>query len=177
MAKKAAKSKAKSKTKKATDSKRLKAQREQAVATMKREPGKRLVSKPEDHEVKRGLAAIPPAERKNYVEVMYAPPENEAEQVVVDGIPFKAYEPVALPVVRENMFQTLSQNPQFVVMRDGGKLSDEQKKQQKLWDQKRTHQANIAKLDRDHRDKMAKLRGPSEDPLPGASNRNPPRTS
>lgn len=167
------------KAKKVSAAKAKRAQRKTAIEAMKRQPGKRLVHKPEDHEVKRGLAAIPAAERKNFVEVVYAPHEDEAEHVVVDGIPFKAYEPVALPVTRENMFQTLSQNPQFVVMRDGGKLDEKQLKGKKLWDERRTFEANKAKLQREYDDKVAKLKGPAGagEPLPGGVQRNPPRTS
>lgn len=139
-------------------------------------PGK-PVAKPADHRIRRGKDAVPPAGRDKVVEVMYMPEENGPEMTVVDGIPFRAFEPTVVPVERQNMLVTLSQNPFFNV---DGKLTDAQKSRMKLWQTKRAHEEKLDDLNKAHEAKMASLRGPDLGPgSPGAPGvpSNPPRTS
>lgn len=131
------------------------------------------VAKPADHRVRRGVEAVPPAGRPKVVEVMYMPEEHGPEMTVVDGIPFRAFEPTVVPVDRQNMLVTLSQNPFFTV---DGKLTPEQKTRMKLWRTKREHEEKLNDLQKAHEAKMASLRsGPDATNL--TPNTNPPRTS
>lgn len=122
---------------------------------------------------KRGLEGVPPAGRHKVIEITYVPPEDESQEVVIDGIKFRAYEPVAVPVDRQNMIQTLRQNKFFVA----GK-PDKKSPAYKVWALKHQQEGERTVLQQRHEKAMAKLRGgQGEDALPAQNQPNPPRGS
>lgn len=171
MAKKAKKAR-KARSPKAND-KKLK---EQATRQLSKKPVERVKTSAADHRQVRGVAGVPAAGKSKVIEVTYAPPDGEAQLTTVDGIPFRAYEPVAIPVDRQNTIQTLSQNPHFTVGKPNKKSKDYQTW---LLRQKHDHERTI--MQERHNKEMTKLRGAGYtadgDLLPAGTNQNPPRTS
>lgn len=96
-------------------------QKKVAKRVMARKPAVPLKHSADDLKVRRGLGNVPAAARNGMIEVTYAPGADGPEQTVIGGIPFRANEPVAIPVSREDLVRTLALNPHFTTAKVSAK--------------------------------------------------------